>query len=178
MSLPAARAGRHTVAAQASALPGLRSSTPYQRSGAPGLPSGGRAAGHKQPRFTRGVKRHARRAGPAPACPGQTGGIPLRHRLLPDMGGLRRRQSVRYRGRHRLPRALFCQAPFSAPGHPAVLRGAGPPGISSRDVLAVLNAMPEACRSRARVSGADGAVAIPGSGKGHARLDNSAGPFS
>ena len=54
----------------------------------------------------------------------------------------------------------------------------GPGEAGSRDSLAALNAMPEACRSRARVSGADGAVAIPGSGKGHARLDNSAGPFS
>ena len=46
-----------------------------QRSGAPGQPSGGRAAGHKQPRFTRGVKRHAHRAGPAPCtvCPALTG---------------------------------------------------------------------------------------------------------
>ena len=120
MSLPAARAGRHTVAAQASAFPGLRSSTPYQRSGAPGLPSGGRAAGHKQPRFTRGVKRHARRASPASVQRVRS----RRAVVVPGRGkGLRRRQSVRFRGRHRLPRALFCQAPFSAPGPPACLRG-------------------------------------------------------
>ena len=53
----------------------LRRKAVYQRSGAPGQPSGGRAAGHKQPRFTRGVKRHAHRAGPAPCtvCPALTG---------------------------------------------------------------------------------------------------------
>ena len=47
----------------------------YQRSGAPGRPSGGRAGGCKQPRFTRGVKRSSHRTGPAPCtvCPEQMG---------------------------------------------------------------------------------------------------------
>ena len=170
--LPAAQAGRHTVAAQASAFPGLRSSTPYQRSGAPGLPSGGRAAGHKQPRFTRGVKRHARRASPASVQRVRS----RRAVVVPGRGkGLRRRQSVRYRGRHRLPRALFCQAPFNAPGAPGRPFG-GRWDAGRRDVLAVLSAAAvQVPRPRVR---SRRAVVVPGHGKGQARLDNSAGPFS
>ena len=78
-------------------------------------------------------------------------------------------------GRHRLPRALFCQAPFNDPGAPGRPFG-GRWDAGRRDVLAVLSAAAVQV-PRPRVRGRR-AVVVPGRGKGHARLDNSAGPFS
>ena len=74
--------------------PGLRRKVVYQRSGAPGQPSGGRAGGCKQPRFTRGVKRSSHRASPAPCtvCPALTGACGTR---AVERSGVVRR-SLRY----------------------------------------------------------------------------------
>ena len=111
---------------------------PFSAPGPPGLPSGGRGDAGRRDVLAR-LSAAAVQV-PRPRVLPRRGGIPLRHRLPPDMGGLRRRESVRYRGRHWLPRALFCQAPFNAPGAPGRPSGGGSRGPRRRDVLARLSA--------------------------------------